>query len=88
MLKERILEIYNVSKRRYGAPKIRQALASEGIKISVKRVYKLMKSLGIRSIIVKKFRPTSSKNKIESRENVLNRNFSTKNRSKVGCIST
>lgn len=47
MLKERILEIYNLSKRRYGAPKIRQALAAEGIKISVKRTYRLMMSLGI-----------------------------------------
>ena len=79
MLKERILEIYNVSKGRYGTPKIQQALAIEGIKISVKRTSKLMNILGIRSIIVKKFRPTSSKGKIESRENVLNRNFSTTN---------
>ncbi len=79
MLKERILEIYNVSKGRYRAPKIQQALATEGIKISVKRTSKLINILGIRSIIVKKFRPTSSKGKIESRENVLNRSFSTTN---------
>ena len=79
VLKERILEIYNASKRRYGAPKIQQTLAAEGIKISVKRTYRLMKSLGIRSIIVKKFRPTSSKSKVESKENVLNRDFSTTN---------
>ncbi len=77
MLKERILDIYNASKRRYGAPKIRQALIEEGIKISVKRTYKLMRGLGISSIIVKKFRPTSSKNRVENRENVLNRDFST-----------
>lgn len=38
-----------------------------------------MKNLGIRSIIVKKFRPTSSKSKVESRENVLKRDFSTSN---------
>ena len=77
MLKERILSIYNASKRRYGAPKIQQTLASEGLKISIKRTYRLMKILGIRSITVKKFRPAASKKKVESRENVLNRNFST-----------
>ena len=79
MLKERILDIYNASKRRYGAPKIRETLVEEGIKISIKRTYKLMKILGIRSIIVKKFRPAASKSKVSSRENVLNRDFSTTN---------
>ncbi|WP_169911703.1 hypothetical protein [Clostridium oryzae] len=36
-----------------------------------------MKKLGIKSIIVKKYRPTSSKKKIEAQENVLKRDFST-----------
>ncbi|MBU5592966.1 IS3 family transposase [Clostridium sp. MSJ-4] len=42
MLKEKILDIYNVSKGRYGAPKIQQALDAEAIKISVKRTYRLI----------------------------------------------
>lgn len=76
MLKERILEIYNASKRRYGAPKIQKTLQELSIKISVKRTSKLMRNLGIKSIIIKKYRPMRSKKKIEARENVLNRDFS------------
>ncbi|WP_264850427.1 hypothetical protein [Clostridium omnivorum] len=38
-----------------------------------------MKSLGIRSIIVKKFMPLPSKTKVESRKNVLKMNFSATN---------
>ena len=36
-----------------------------------------MKKAGIRSIIVKKFRPTPSKEKVEERENMIKRDFST-----------
>ncbi len=64
MLKEKILTIYNASKGRYGAPKIQQTLAAEGIKISIKRTYKLMNILGIKSITVKKFKPAASKSKV------------------------
>jgi putative transposase len=34
-----------------------------------------MKKLGIKSTFIKKYRPTSSKKKIEEQENVLKRNF-------------
>ncbi|GEN29818.1 transposase InsO family protein [Cerasibacillus quisquiliarum] len=44
----------------------------------MKRVQRLMKKAGLRSIIVKKFRPTSSKQKVVERENILKRDFSTK----------
>jgi len=37
-----------------------------------------MKKADVRSITVKKFRPTPSKNKVVERENILERNFSTK----------
>ena len=36
-----------------------------------------MRKLGIKSIIIKKYRPTSSKRKIEAQENVLKRDFKT-----------
>lgn len=45
--------------------------------MSIKRVQRLMKKAGIRSIIIKKFRPTPSKEKIVERENILKRDFST-----------
>lgn len=72
-----ILKIYHKSKKRYGAPKVHKVLIAKGLKISLKRVQRLMKKLSIKSIVVRKFKPYSSKNKVEERENVLNRDFST-----------
>ena len=46
--------------------------------VSIKRVQRLMKKANIRSITVKKFRPTPGKEKIVERENILDRDFSTK----------
>ena len=76
-LKEQILEIYKDSKGRYGAPKIHEKLKSRNIFISLKRTQRLMNILGIKSIVCKKFRPFTSKKKVESKENILNRDFST-----------
>ncbi|RBP38218.1 transposase InsO family protein [Garciella nitratireducens] len=78
-IKEKILEIYEDSKKRYGAPKINEKLKEENIHISLKRTQRLMKELGIKSIIYKKFKPIPSGNKIDSKENILNRDFSTNN---------
>jgi putative transposase len=77
-LTKRIIEIHSESKKRYGAPKIHQLLVKEGYQVSLKRVQRLMKKAGIQSIIVKKFRPAPSKEKVVERENILNRDFSTK----------
>ena len=74
-IKEEIINIHKASKNRYGAPKINELLKSLGITISLKRTQRLMKNLGIKSIVIKKYRPTSSKKKIEEQENVLKRNF-------------
>lgn len=76
-LTQRIVEIHNESKKRYGAPKIHQVLLKQGHTISLKRVQRLMKEAGIQSIIIKKFRPTPSKEKVEDRDNILKRDFST-----------
>src|SRR5690625_5279645 len=88
-LTERIIEIHNESKQRYGAPKIHYILREEGHQVSLKRVQRLMKKANIRSIIVKKFRPTSSKEKVVERENILQRDFSTEtiNEKWVGYIT-
>ncbi len=45
--------------------------------MSLKRVQRLMTKAGIRSIIQQKYRPYSSKCKVEERDNLLNRDFST-----------
>lgn len=71
-----ILDIHKTSKSRYGAHKINESLKEVGINISIKRTQRLMKNLGIKSIIIKKYRPSSSKRKIEEQENILKRDFS------------
>ncbi|MGL5821923.1 MAG: IS3 family transposase [Sarcina sp.] len=76
-IKESIVRIYNDSKCVYGAPRIHATLIKENINISLKKVQRLMKDLGIRSITIKKYRPTSSKKPKEGLENVLKRDFST-----------
>lgn len=77
-LTERIIDIHTDSKQRYGAPKIHVILENEGYQVSLKRVQRLMKKANIKSIIVKKFRPVSSNEKVVERENILQRDFSTK----------
>lgn len=77
-LTKRIIEIHNESDQRYGAPKIHLLLEKEGYQVSLKRVQRLMKKANIRPITVKKFRPTPSKEKVVERENLLERDFSTK----------
>ena len=76
-LKEKILKIYNDNKKRYGAPKIHKILTNQGESISLKRVQRFMNDLGIKSIVCKKYKPHSSKAKVEERENILKRDFST-----------
>ena len=77
ILKERILQIYNENKCRYGAPKIQKTLEKSGTYISIKRVQRLMKELNIRSIVIKKFRPTKSTKKVLERVNLLKQDFKT-----------
>jgi len=78
MLGNEILGIYIDSKKRYGAPKINEMLLANGLNISLKRTQRIMKKLDIQSIIIKKYRPQSSKNKVVEKENILKRDFSTK----------
>jgi putative transposase len=74
---QRIREIHAESKHRYGAPKVHYILGKGGFSVSLKRTQRLMKNAGLRSIILKKYRPYSSKQTIEERENLLERDFIT-----------
>src|SRR5690625_7468198 len=62
----------------YRSQKIHYILEKEGYQVIIKRVQRLMKKAAIQSITVKKFRPTPSKEKVTERENILDRDFSTK----------
>ncbi|MBV4429706.1 IS3 family transposase [Clostridium tyrobutyricum] len=70
-----ILKIYKDSKKRYGAIKINYKLRQININISLKRTQRLMKKLGIKSVVCKKFRPFPSKSKVEEKKNILKRDF-------------
>ncbi len=74
-IEKEIINIHKASKNRYGAFKINESLKTFGINISIKRTQRLMRKLGIKSIIIKKYRPTSSKSKIKEPEKVLKRDF-------------
>ena len=76
-LDKMILEKYNESKGRYGSPKIQKELEKNGIKVSQKRVARRMKILGIRSVIVKKYKTGPSKSKVDdtNKPNLLNQEF-------------
>lgn len=70
-----IIDIHKASKGRYGAHKIHASLNAIGVTISIKRTQRLMKKIGVKSIITKKYRPSTSKHKVEEKENILKRDF-------------
>ena len=76
-IKDEIIKIYKESKGRYVAPKTHVILIRNGFKISLKRTQKLIVQLGIKSIVIKKFKATSNKKVKEGLENVLKCDFST-----------
>lgn len=76
-LDHEILRVYYDSKRRYGAPKIYRILKAEGVKASLKRIQRRMAELGIKSVVVKKYKPVSGGKIKEQKENILRQDFST-----------
>ena len=71
-----ILTIYYETKRRYGAPKIHDELLDLGWHVSLKRVQRRMSTLSIHSIVIKKYRHSSSNKPVTEKENLLNQDFS------------
>lgn len=74
-LKEKILEIYSNSKRRYGCIKITRQLAKNGVKIGQNRVLRLMRQLKIQSIVCKRHKKRSRETDDATRPNLINRRF-------------
>jgi len=84
MILDRIKQIYNASKGRYGSPKITKELNHQSIKVSRPRVARLMRSAHLRSIIKKKYRVTTdSRHNYPIAENYLNRNFQVQRKTQV-----
>lgn len=77
-LKAEIKRVFELSKKRYGSPRVTVELNCQGIKASRPLVAKLMRELGLRSIVKKKFRiTTNSEHKFTIAKNHLNREFIT-----------
>ena len=74
-LKVKIMEIYTKSKQRYGCIKIKHALEKQGITVSQNRVLRLMRQLGVRSVVCKRYKQRSRETDSSDRPNLLNRRF-------------
>ena len=72
-----IKKIYVESKGRYGSPKITKILKSKGFNVSQKRVARRMKSLELRSIVVKKYNHSGSSKIDDTKDypNLLEQDF-------------
>ena len=76
IFKKHIKEIYDNSKGTYGSPRIAAGIIKRGIQISRSYVARLMKEMGIKSILAKKFvATTNSKYEYQVASNILKRNF-------------
>ncbi len=76
-IKKEIRSIYQESKGRYGSPRITIELQTRGIKASRPRVARIMQAEGLKSIVQKKYKVTTtdSKHSYLISENHLKRNF-------------
>ena len=72
-----ILEIVTKHNRRYGSPRVRRELRNVyGIRVSLKKVARLMRENGLNARIKRRFIPTTdSKHSFPVYENILNREF-------------
>ncbi|GAA4459065.1 hypothetical protein GCM10023189_32240 [Nibrella saemangeumensis] len=72
-----IRRVHTKSKSRYGSPRIADELREQGVKASRNRIARLMRKVGIRSIMYKKYRvqTTESNHDYPIAKNLLNREF-------------
>ena len=75
-LTERIREIFCVSDKTYGSPRVWTELLAQGVRCGVHRVARLMREAGIRAETVRRFKVTTdSGHGLPVFENRLNRQF-------------
>ena len=76
ILKPEVLRVFSKHKRIYGSPRISAKLKKEGILVGENRVARLMREMGLRSIIQRKHKATTnSKHNKPVARNRLNRRF-------------
>jgi transposase InsO family protein len=73
---KQVKAVFEESKQRYGAVKIQRALNQKGIACSLKRVQRHMIAEGLRSVVVKKYKPAANQGIVpDDKKNILNRDF-------------
>lgn len=76
LLQQRIHDVHRCSKGRYGAPRIHAELRAEGVRVSQKRVARLMRSAGLRAKGKRRWvRTTDSHHTLPVCPNLLDRQF-------------
>lgn len=84
--KRAILEVYNASKKIYGAPKITDELHKKGFSIAESTVTRYMKEMGIQACWVKPYTVTThSEDFSDELQNILQREFSPAEPDTVWC---
>ncbi|GLU54705.1 transposase [Dyadobacter frigoris] len=76
-----IREVYEENKGCYGSPRVTAELQAKGFQISRPRVARVMRKIGLKSIVRKKYRikTTDSNHACQVSENYLNRDFTAEN---------
>jgi len=75
-LKQKIIKIYQKSRKTYGSPRIYQQLQREGYAMGKKRVERLMQELGIQAVAKRKYKVTTDSTHTKPvAKNYLNRQF-------------
>jgi transposase InsO family protein len=84
-LQKMIQKIFDDSQQVYGSYRIKAELERQGVLVSRPYVARLMKNLGLKSVLGKKFKVTTtdSKHDYPVAENILNRNFCVQELGKV-----
>ncbi|WP_274428818.1 IS3 family transposase, partial [Desulfolucanica intricata] len=83
-LLEKIRDVYKISRRTYGSPRITRALKKQGITCGKNRVARLMRDNGIVGKTKRKYKATTnSKHNFPVAENLVNQNFKADRPNKV-----
>lgn len=77
LLKAKVTLIFNQSRQTYGSTRIQKSLERQGFYYSRSYIALIMKELGLRSVLSKKFRvcTTDSNHNLPIAKNILDRNF-------------
>lgn len=60
VLKPEVLRVFTQHRRIYGSPRVTAKLKKEGISVGTNRVARLIREMGLRSIIQRKYKATTN----------------------------